>query len=274
MTTNTVRVGRRRAHPGRVRRRRHRSRPRRAHAEQVAAVTWAEPLWAEGDQVRAGAAVWVIQDGDARIAVDPAQAADDVIRTDDDAALHQEAFAGVLEAARHAARELYACDLDPRRGDRHVGVAQRRRVVGPRSSRTRRSWCRSASSMRSIAASIRHRFTPPSRNCVSSACTSRSTDGERVTANVSLEHAGAHTPGHAVRARQLGRRAGGDGRSSRSVSAASRDRPVSAATPATRRGSTPDRGVTRRRRGVDRPVVADARRRSLGRQAAGRRLPV
>ena len=67
--------------------------------EQVAAVTWAEPLWADGNEVRAGAAVWVIQDGDARIAVDPAQAADEIIRTDDDAAFHQEAFAALLEAA-------------------------------------------------------------------------------------------------------------------------------------------------------------------------------
>src|SRR6476661_204031 len=67
--------------------------------EQVKAVTWAEPLWADGNEVRAGAAVWVIQDGDARIAVDPAQAADDIIRTDDDAAFHQEAVAALLEAA-------------------------------------------------------------------------------------------------------------------------------------------------------------------------------
>ena len=49
--------------------------------------------------MRAGAAAWVIQDGDARIVVDPAQAADEILRTDDDAAVHQEAFAALLEAA-------------------------------------------------------------------------------------------------------------------------------------------------------------------------------
>ena len=37
----------------------------------IAAVWWAEPLWATGAELLAGGAVWVIQDGDARIAVDP-----------------------------------------------------------------------------------------------------------------------------------------------------------------------------------------------------------
>ena len=100
MTTNTLRVGDvvlTRVGYADVE---YRSRACRAHRRSRSRrSTWAEPLWADGDQVRAGAAVWVIQDGDARIAVDPAQAADEVIRTDDDAALHQEAFAAVLEAA-------------------------------------------------------------------------------------------------------------------------------------------------------------------------------
>ncbi len=66
---------------------------------QVAEVTWAAPTWADGDEIRAGAAVWVIDDGDARIAIDPAQAADEILRTDEDAAVHQEAVAALLTAA-------------------------------------------------------------------------------------------------------------------------------------------------------------------------------
>jgi glyoxylase-like metal-dependent hydrolase (beta-lactamase superfamily II) len=65
----------------------------------VAGVTWAEPIWAAGGEVRAGAAAWVIDSGDARIVVDPAFAADDILRNDHDAAAHQEAFAALLESA-------------------------------------------------------------------------------------------------------------------------------------------------------------------------------
>jgi glyoxylase-like metal-dependent hydrolase (beta-lactamase superfamily II) len=67
-------------------------------AEDVAGVSWAEPIWAEGDAIRAGAAAWVIESGDARIVVDPAFAADDILRSDNDAAAHQEAFAALLES--------------------------------------------------------------------------------------------------------------------------------------------------------------------------------
>ena len=67
--------------------------------DDVAGVTWAEPLWAGGGEIRAGAAAWVIESGDARIVVDPAFAADEVLRNDNDAAAHQEAFAALLAAA-------------------------------------------------------------------------------------------------------------------------------------------------------------------------------
>jgi glyoxylase-like metal-dependent hydrolase (beta-lactamase superfamily II) len=68
----------------------------------VPAVEWAAPLWADGDQVRAGAAAWVIEHDRARIVVDPALAADDVLRGPDGAVAHQEAFAAAMEAAGFA----------------------------------------------------------------------------------------------------------------------------------------------------------------------------
>ena len=67
--------------------------------EQVASVSWAGPPWTDGPQVRAAAAAWVISSGDATIVVDPAQAVDDILRSDTDAAAHQEAFAQQLAAA-------------------------------------------------------------------------------------------------------------------------------------------------------------------------------
>jgi glyoxylase-like metal-dependent hydrolase (beta-lactamase superfamily II) len=67
--------------------------------EEVAGIAWAEPLWADGAEIRAGAAAWVIESGNARIVVDPAFAADDILRNDADAAAHQEAFAALLAGA-------------------------------------------------------------------------------------------------------------------------------------------------------------------------------
>ncbi len=63
---------------------------------------WAEPTWAHAGQVRAGAAAWVIESEGARIVVDPLQAADEILRSGADAAVHQEAFAARLADAGFA----------------------------------------------------------------------------------------------------------------------------------------------------------------------------
>ena len=68
-------------------------------ADEVAANRWAQPTWAEGPQVRVGAAVWIIQSEGRRIVIDPTQAADDILRTAPDAAFHQQAVADALAAA-------------------------------------------------------------------------------------------------------------------------------------------------------------------------------
>jgi hypothetical protein len=67
--------------------------------DQVAAHDWAVPTWAEGGQVRVAAAVWIIESERRRIVVDPAQAADDILRNGPDAVGHQEAVAAVLDSA-------------------------------------------------------------------------------------------------------------------------------------------------------------------------------
>jgi glyoxylase-like metal-dependent hydrolase (beta-lactamase superfamily II) len=68
-------------------------------AEQVAASSAANPVWAEGDQVRVGAAVWIIQSEGRRIVVDPTQAADEILRTGPDASFHQQAVGDALATA-------------------------------------------------------------------------------------------------------------------------------------------------------------------------------
>jgi glyoxylase-like metal-dependent hydrolase (beta-lactamase superfamily II) len=162
---------------------------------QVTAVTWAEPLWADGNEVRAGAAVWVIQDGDARIAVDPAQAADEIIRNDDDAALHQDAFAALLEAAGMP-RESFTHAISTH--VEGIGMWAWRNDDG--------SWVPffpNAPIMvpqRELDAIDRGEHPSPVHVAFTQlralGAYQAVSDGERVTAHVSLEHVGAHTPGH------------------------------------------------------------------------------
>jgi len=65
---------------------------------QVTAQPWAVPTWAEGAQVRVAAAIWIVESGSRCIVVDPAQAADDILRGAD-AVAHQEAVADLLARA-------------------------------------------------------------------------------------------------------------------------------------------------------------------------------
>ncbi len=69
---------------------------------QVETAQWAAPTWAEGNQVRVGAAVWIIESEGRRIVVDPAQAADPILREGPDAVTHQEAVASALATAGYA----------------------------------------------------------------------------------------------------------------------------------------------------------------------------
>jgi len=84
-------------------------------AAQVEAIPWAAPVWADGAQVRVGAAVWVIESDRRRIVVDPAQAADGILRTGPDALVHQEGVAAALANAgfpRESIDTVVASHLD------------------------------------------------------------------------------------------------------------------------------------------------------------------
>ncbi len=68
-------------------------------AAQVAKISWAAPVWTLDTQVRVAAAVWVIESAGRRIVVDPAQAADGILREGPDAEVHQQAVSELLSAA-------------------------------------------------------------------------------------------------------------------------------------------------------------------------------
>jgi glyoxylase-like metal-dependent hydrolase (beta-lactamase superfamily II) len=163
-------------------------------AEEVRAVAWAQPTWANGDQPRAAAAAWIIEHDGARIVVDPAQAADDILRTDTDAAVHQEAFAKLLADAgfaRETITHAVATHIDG------VGMLAWRNDDG--------TWepfisnapimlsQREVDSIDSGEHPGAGRIYPHVRAAVQSMG-----DREELTREVSVECTGAHTPGHQI----------------------------------------------------------------------------
>jgi glyoxylase-like metal-dependent hydrolase (beta-lactamase superfamily II) len=165
--------------------------------EQVRAVTWGEPLWADDGQVRVGVAAWIIDSGDARIVVDPANVADDILRTDADAATHQQAFEQVLVDAgvtRDNATHVIATHLDG------IGMLAWRNDDG--------SWSPFFTeapillSKRELDA-IDAEMHCPSRTEVlaeirAAGAVEAVSDRVDVTDEVTIEFTGAHTPGHQV----------------------------------------------------------------------------
>jgi len=158
-------------------------------ASDVAAIDWAEPTWAEGGQVRAAAAAWIIESGDARIVVDPALAADAILRNEQDAAAHQEAFAAALAGAGFARETITHAVATHYDG---IGMLAWRTDDG--------RWAPFFPnaglliSERELAA-----WDRPELRDLEEAGAIRPT-GERhvITSEVSLEHTGAHSVGHQI----------------------------------------------------------------------------
>lgn len=67
--------------------------------DEVRSVSWAEPQWAEGDQVRAAACAWVVQCGGRTLVVDPAGNIDDILHDPATTADHQQAFSDAFARA-------------------------------------------------------------------------------------------------------------------------------------------------------------------------------
>ena len=165
-------------------------------AAQIAGVDWAEPTWADGAEIRAGAAAWVIESGDARIVVDPAFAADDILRNDTDAAAHQEAFASLLAAAGFA-RETFTHAIATHYEG--VGMLAWRNADG--------SWERffpnapilmSQTELDAIDAGVIPSEAVMPQLRAQGALQSVTADPQQVTEHVSIELTGGHSPGHQI----------------------------------------------------------------------------
>ncbi len=74
--------------------------------DEIRSVEWASPVWAEGDEAKVSASAWIIEHEDVRVVLDPAQAADDILRNDNDASPQQEYFARLLSYAGFARESM------------------------------------------------------------------------------------------------------------------------------------------------------------------------
>ncbi len=78
-------------------------------SNDFASIPWRAPLWTEGDQLRAGAAAWFADVDGARLVFDPVQAADDVLRADQETERAQQVAIADLFAEAEFPRESVDC---------------------------------------------------------------------------------------------------------------------------------------------------------------------
>ncbi len=67
--------------------------------DDVRAVRWAEPAWADNGQVRAASCCWVIDTGERRVVVDPSGNIDEILHDPTTTTAHQDAYAAAFDAA-------------------------------------------------------------------------------------------------------------------------------------------------------------------------------
>jgi len=153
--------------------------------------------WVTDGKPRASASAWIIEHDDARIVVDPAGAVDAILRNDNDAAAHQQAFAALLHAAGY-----------PREGITHA-VATHLDGVGMLAWRDDEGAWKPFFPNAPILMTqteldgIDHLpFEPPGRKVLAELQADGAVRGvadhESITSAVSLEFTGGHSPGHAI----------------------------------------------------------------------------
>jgi glyoxylase-like metal-dependent hydrolase (beta-lactamase superfamily II) len=165
-------------------------------AANIATVDWSQPIWAQGDQLRAGAAAWIIKSADARIVVDPALAADEILRNDKDAAVHQHAFASLLADAGFARETMTHAVATHVEG---IGMFAWRNDDGTWSPFF--SNAPLLASQRELDALDRGEHPDDAvifRALRAQGVVRATGDHESLTNEVTLEHTGGHSPGHQV----------------------------------------------------------------------------
>ncbi len=170
-------------------------------ASEVARIAWRSPLWANDDGVRIGAAVWFAQVNGQRLAFDPFQAADSVLRADRAAeAMHQTAIAKLLDESGFARESIDRVVMTHIEG---VGMVAWRNED--------RSWSPFFPNARVMVSDVVLQdflSAPPSadgdiqyeawRALIDRGVVDTYRDGERIAGNLVADVCGAHCPGHTL----------------------------------------------------------------------------
>jgi len=169
-------------------------------ADDFARAPWRSPLWTDdGENVRVGAAVWFADVDGRRIAFDPFQTADRVLRADRAAEeFHQTAIAGILAEAGFPRESVDLVVLTHIEG---VGMVGWRNADG--------SWSPFFPSARVLLSDVEMRLflaAPKSDDIQSEAwhalielgVVGTYADHEHIASGVSADIRGAHGPGHAL----------------------------------------------------------------------------
>jgi glyoxylase-like metal-dependent hydrolase (beta-lactamase superfamily II) len=166
-------------------------------AEQVAAVPWGEPVWADPDgRVVVGQALWVIDTGDHVIVVDPCGASDAFLRTGAEAFAHQAAVVSAMASAGFPVEDVDTVVMSHLDGIGMVAAVDGQGGWVPLFPRAR------IVITNAELAHVRRHPDTPGRAALLGLVAQGYVDGteapREIADGVTLELTAGHTPGHAV----------------------------------------------------------------------------
>lgn len=163
-------------------------------ADEVRAVPWGEPVWADGGKVRAASCVWVISTGGRHIAVDPSGNIDDILHEPASTHAHQRAYAAAFAAAGIPVESVDTVLLS------HI------ESIGLAAVRDGDSWRPFFPNARLLISDSAHQFFEQARPegelgdaiqaLVDAGLADTFRDGDELAPGVVAEWTGMHNPGH------------------------------------------------------------------------------
>ena len=166
-------------------------------AALVDSVSWASPTWRQANgQLLVGQAVWVIESARVTMVVDPCGAADAFLRTGPQAIDHQHAVIAALGAAGFPAEHVDTVVLSHLDGIGMTALVNEDGSWGPAFPNARIVITRAELDFLATATGVQgHAVLSQLRE---QGLVVAAPDRVSLAPDVTLEHTGAHTPGHAV----------------------------------------------------------------------------
>jgi glyoxylase-like metal-dependent hydrolase (beta-lactamase superfamily II) len=164
--------------------------------EDLRRVPWRAPLWATDDQLGASASAWVIDAPAARVVLEPLQAADHVLHAEEAGSTHVDAF---IELMDRSGFPIETADLVVISHIEGVGMIARRdgerwKPLFPNA----RIAVSDVALMTFEAQAADDDASHVWRQLIDDGYVDTYRDGDEIVAGMTVEHTGAHNPGHCV----------------------------------------------------------------------------